>query len=54
MYVQHARGTDGPRHHLEAPRVKDAMSDATVALRIDANQKLADILYAGSEHKGKY
>jgi ectoine hydroxylase-related dioxygenase (phytanoyl-CoA dioxygenase family) len=54
MYVQHARGTDGPRHHLEAPRVKDAMSDAAVALRIDANQKLADILYAGSEHKGKY
>jgi len=54
MYVQRARGTDGPKHHLEAPRVQEAMTDAAVALRIDANQKLADILYAGSEQKGKY
>ncbi|MAV46885.1 MAG: phytanoyl-CoA dioxygenase family protein [Alphaproteobacteria bacterium TMED89] len=54
MYVQHARGTDGPQHHLQAPRVREAMSDEAVALRIDANKKLADILYAGSERMGKY
>lgn len=54
MYVQHARGTDAERYHIEAPRVTDAMTDDAVALRADANKKLADILYAGSERMGKY
>ena len=30
------------------------MSDEAVALRIDANQKLSDILYAGAERKRDY
>lgn len=54
MYVQHARGIDKPQNHIEAPRVQVAMSDEAVALRVDANQKLSDILYAGSEKLGKY
>ncbi|MGB1160051.1 MAG: phytanoyl-CoA dioxygenase family protein [Alphaproteobacteria bacterium] len=54
MYVQHARGVDEPQNHIEAPRVQEAMSAEAVALRIDANKKLADILYAGSEKLGKY
>lgn len=54
MYVQHARGIDEPQHHIEAPRVSEAMTADAVALRADANQKLADILYAGSEKMGKY
>ena len=54
MYVQKARGVDGPKHHIEAPRVSEAMTEQAVALRADANKKLADILYAGSEQMGKY
>ena len=54
MYVQQARGTDEFAYHPEAPRVQEAMSDAAVALRIDANKKLSDILYAGAEKIGKY
>ena len=54
MYVQRARGVDEPQNHVEAPRVQEAMSAEAVALRVDANKKLADILYAGSEKLGKY
>ena len=54
MYVQRARGTDAYGYHVEAPRVQEAMTDAAVALRIDANKKLSDILYAGAEKIGKY
>ena len=54
MYVQQARGTDEFAYHPEAPRVQEAMTDAAVALRIDANKKLSDILYAGAEKIGKY
>ena len=54
MYVQRARGTDAEGYHLEAPRVTQAMTDEAVALRADANDKLAAILYAGSEKKGRY
>ena len=49
-----ARGVDGPQHHIEAPRVSEAMTEQAVALRADANKKLADILYAGSEQMGKF
>ena len=54
MYVQSARGSEGGHSHIEAPRVGEAMSDEAVALRIDANQKLSDILYAGAERKRDY
>ena len=54
MYVQQARGTDIHKHHIEAPRVTAAMSAEAVALRADANKKLSDIFYAGSDRIGKY
>ena len=54
MYVQQARGTDRYKHHIEAPRVTAAMSAEAVALRADANKKLSDIFYAGSDRIGKY
>jgi len=54
MYTQHARGVDAEPEHIEAPRVGEAMTDAAVALRADANQKLADILYAGTDGARRY
>jgi hypothetical protein len=54
MYVQQARGTDIHKHHIEAPRVTAAMSAEAVVLRADANKKLSDIFYAGSDRIGKY
>ena len=54
MYVQHARGIDSHKYHQEAPRVTTAMSAESSALRTDANTKLSDIFYAGSDRIGKF
>ena len=54
MYVQLARGSDDYGYHQEAPRVTAAMSAEATALRADANRKLSDIFYAGSDRIGKF
>ena len=54
IWVQQARGTDKYGNHDTAPRPTGAMQPGNIRFRDEANDRLSDIFYAGSDRKGRY